>query len=556
MNQTTEGNGLRKFDPRGDQSADTGRQAAKWLSIVRWVSILIILLALATLIRSLPLDRGMAAMNDWISGLGFWGPVVLAGIYIVATVLFVPGTILTLAAGAMFGLFVGFIAVSVGSTLGAAAAFLIARYLARDRVAAMAQGDRRFGAIDRAIGEGGWKIVALLRLSPAIPFNMQNYLYGLTPIRFWPFLLTSWLAMMPGTFLYVYLGHVTGAAVGAGRARTPAEWAMLAVGLLATVAVTVYVTKLARSKLREQMERSADDEQLAESASKQPPSVSKTVVMAIVAVCLSLAAVYTRANAEAIEGWLTGLFGPPQVELKEAYSDSEGGRTIDHAVFDELLAAHVDADGWVDYAGLQRDEAQLNAYLKDLANAPFDELGRDDKLALLINAYNAFTLKLILEHYPLDSIMEIPEDQRWEAQRWNVGGRLWSLNQIEHEQIRPKFVEPRIHFAVVCAAVGCPPLRNEAYDAARLDEQLEDQTAYVHRHGTWFRYDGEANTAHLTKLYQWYADDFQQTFDGPLRFAARYSPELQADLTGGVTPQVKWLPYDWSLNGVGNRQSR
>ncbi|MEX1223174.1 MAG: VTT domain-containing protein, partial [Pirellulales bacterium] len=447
MNHTTEVNGLRKFDPRADQNADTGRQSAKWLSIVRWVSILIILLALATIIRSLPLDRGLAAMNDWLAGLGVWGPVVLAGIYVVATVLFVPGTILTLAAGAMFGLVVGFIAVSVGSTAGAASAFLISRYLARDRVAAMAQGDRRFGAIDRAIGEGGWKIVALLRMSPAIPFNMQNYLYGLTPIRFWPFLLTSWLAMMPGTFLYVYLGHITGAAVGTGRARGPVEWAMLAVGLLATIAVTVYVTKLARRKLQEQMEQSAPEEQLAEPASKQPPNATRTVAMVIVAVCLSLAAVYARAKADTIEGWLTGLFGPPQVEMQEAYADSDGSRSFDHTAFGKLLEAHVDADGWIDYVGLQRDEAQLDAYLEDLANAPFDELGRDEKLALLINAYNAFTLKLILEHYPLESIMDIPEDQRWEAQRWNVGGNRWSLNQIEHEQIRPKFVEPRIHFA-------------------------------------------------------------------------------------------------------------
>lgn len=102
---------------------------------------------------------------------------------------------------------------------------------------------------------------------------------------------------------------------------------------------------------------------------------------------------------------------------------------------------------------------------------------------MLINAY---TIQLILDHYPLASIQDIPGDQRWDAVRWRVGPHTWSLNQIDHEQIRPKCAEPRIHFALVCAAVGCPPLRNEAYTAARLEEQLAGQSAYVHSHPRWF----------------------------------------------------------------------
>ena len=229
------------------------------VTVVRWLSILLIVAALLTILRSLSIGQAMEAIKGWIGGLGIWGPVVWALVYVVATVLLVPGTILTLAAGALFGLVVGTITVSIGSTLGAAFAFLIARYAARDKVAAMAARSRNFGAIDRAIGEGGWKIVALLRLSPAIPFNLQNYLYGLTPVRFWPYVVTSSLAMLPGAFLYIYLGHVTGAAVGADRTRTPAEWAMLAIGLLATAAVTVYVTRLARRKLQEQMTDRIDE---------------------------------------------------------------------------------------------------------------------------------------------------------------------------------------------------------------------------------------------------------------------------------------------------------
>jgi len=177
-------------------------------------------------------------------------------------------------------------------------------------------------------------------------------------------------------------------------------------------------------------------------------------------------------------------------------------------------------------------------------------------LALLINAYNAFTLKLILEHQPIESIMDIPDAERWDAVRWKVDGHVWSLNQIEHEQIRPKFVEPRVHFALVCAAVGCPPLRNEAYDADRIDQQLEDQTEYVHHHRTWLQFDARRNVAHLTKLYNWYGSDFEQNDGSVLQFAARYSPELKQALANGSSPRIEWLPYDWKLNSEKNKQPR
>lgn len=535
----------------------------RMVTVIRWLSMLLILAALLTIVRSLPIGHAMGAMKGWISGLGVWGPVVLVLVYIVATVLFVPGTILTLAAGAMFGLVVGMITVSIGSTLGASLAFLIARYVARDKIAAMAGRNRRFGAIDRAIGEGGWKIVALLRLSPALPFNLQNYLYGLMQIRFWPYVVTSWLAMLPGTFLYVYLGHVTGAAIGTDRSRTLGEWTLLAVGLLATAIVTVYITRLARRKLQEQMSESATDDEATRIANdddhrtgREASRLRSTLILAVVALVMVGAAAYVDVSAGTLERWLGGLFGPPRVELKEAHSEVASGPSFDHATFDSLLRQHVDGDGWIDYAGLHRDEAKLDAYLNTVAVAPFDAMGRNEKLALLINAYNAFTLKLIVEHQPLASIMDIAAAERWDAVRWNVDGRVWSLTQIEHEQIRPKFVEPRVHFALVCAAVGCPPLRNEAYDPSRLDQQLNEQAQYVHKHATWFQFDARSNVLRLTKLYNWYGDDFAQVTGGMRQFAALYSPELKQALERGATPRVEWLPYDWQLNSLDNKQSR
>lgn len=546
---------------RSDAPSTAGALPAKVLSVVRWVSVLLILAAVLTLIRSLPFDQAMAAMKGWIAGLGVWGPVVLALLYIVATVLFVPGTILTLAAGALFGLGVGTATVSVGSTLGASLAFLIARYGAREKVAQMAQGNRHFGAIDRAIDEGGWKIVGLLRLSPAIPFNLQNYLYGLTPVRFWPYAVTSWVAMLPGTFLYVYIGHVTGAAIGTDRQRSAAEWAMLAVGLLATVVLTVYVTRLANRKLKEQVDE-AGDEQAASATPAEAaepatgPSVRRTMMLAVVAVVMVVAAVYVRSNAAAIERSLASLFGPPAVDMQEAYADQPSGPSVDHSAFDALLQSHVDQHGWVDYEGLQADELALDSYLASIAKAPFAELGRDQKLTLLINAYNAATLKLILEHYPIASIQDIPDSQRWDAVRWDIGGNVWSLNQIEHEQIRPKFTEPRVHFALVCAAIGCPPLRNEAFQADRLDQQLQQQAEYVHRHGTWFQYHSDKPELRLTKLYSWYGGDFEQAAGSVTAFAARYDSALQAALESGTAPAPQWLPYDWTLNSLSNQQPR
>ena len=131
------------------------------------------------------------------------------------------------------------------------------------------------------------------------------------------------------------------------------------------------------------------------------------------------------------------------------------------------MKKHVREGGWVDDESLRAEQADLKRYIEAIGAAPFEKLGRDQKLALLLNAYNAFTLELVLEHYPLDSIKDIPSDRRWSDERWKVGGHTWSLEQIEHEQIRPKFVEPRVHFALVCAAIGCPPLRSEAYAADR-----------------------------------------------------------------------------------------
>lgn len=241
------------------------------------------------------------------------------------------------------------------------------------------------------------------------------------------------------------------------------------------------------------------------------------------------------------------------VGVQSAFAQS--GTTFDHADWDALVKKHVDADGWVRYAGFQQDAAQLDAYLQRLAAARLAELPRDEQLALLINAYNACTVRLILDFWDggkLKSIQDIPEARRWKDVRWAIGGKRLSLDQIENQEIRPVFNEARIHFAVVCAAVGCPKLRNEAFVAAKLEQQLEDQTRDAHSNERWFKMDRSGVA--LTKLYEWYGGDFEKAAGSVPAFAARYSPPLRQLLDAGKKPAVRFLDYDWSLNDVKNRR--
>jgi len=237
------------------------------------------------------------------------------------------------------------------------------------------------------------------------------------------------------------------------------------------------------------------------------------------------------------------LFGPPKVTPHEAH-DEQGGR-FDHAELDALLRDVVDGRGHVRYG--QLDAAALDRYLSRLAAAPYEGLSRDEKLALLINAYNAFTLRLILDHRPLASIKDIPDDHRWAARRWRLAGKAYSLEDIEHGLLRAQFAEPRVHFALNCASAGCPPLRAEAYDGRRIEAQLAAQTALVHQDPRWIRFT-PGGALQLTRLYLWYGSDFEAAADTVTRFVARHHPGVAAALAQGKPPEVEWLEYDWSLN--------
>ncbi len=191
---------------------------------------------------------------NWIASLGPLGPIVFIVIYIAACVAFVPGSILTIGAGVIFGVVRGSIYVSIAATLGATAAFLVGRYFARGWVAARLEGNPKFKAIDDAVGREGWKIVILTRLSPIFPFNLLNYAYGLTKVTLRDYVIASWAGMIPGTVMFVYIGSLSSdvaRAASGGGAQTPARWALNALGFAATVAVAIYATRIGTRALRE-----------------------------------------------------------------------------------------------------------------------------------------------------------------------------------------------------------------------------------------------------------------------------------------------------------------
>jgi uncharacterized membrane protein YdjX (TVP38/TMEM64 family) len=193
---------------------------------------------------------------QWIDSLGSVGAIAFITLYIIATVAFLPGSILTLGAGVVFGVIFGSLYVFIGATLGATAAFLVGRYLARGWVSQKIEGNNKFRAIDEAVATEGFKIVFLTRLSPVFPFNLLNYAFGVTGVSLKDYFLGC-IGMIPGTIMYVYIGSLAGSLARIGTEEQPSnptvQWAIRIIGFIATVGVTVYVTRLARKALEEKV---------------------------------------------------------------------------------------------------------------------------------------------------------------------------------------------------------------------------------------------------------------------------------------------------------------
>ena len=212
----------------------------------------VVLLILAVLLWALPVRQYLIAVLTWTQSLGAWGPIFVAIFYVFAAVFFLPGSVLTLGAGFLFGVQVGLLSAWAGATLGACAAFLVGRTVARDWISQKVAKNPRFAAVDEAVGKEGFKIVLLLRLSPVFPFNFLNYALGLTKVSFKHYALASAIGMLPGGLMYTYFGSAARslADVAAGKVEGGvAGQAFFWLGLVATILVTVFVTRLARKSL-------------------------------------------------------------------------------------------------------------------------------------------------------------------------------------------------------------------------------------------------------------------------------------------------------------------
>ena len=252
-------------------------------------------------------------------------------------------------------------------------------------------------------------------------------------------------------------------------------------------------------------------------------------------------------RAEVIEGSL-----PELIE----HGRTSGTAVFDHSEWDRLVRAHARERGRrFDYAGLKREEGALDAYLTTLASADIPSLSGDELAALFINAYNAYTVKTILNgmtpggEFEIESIRDIADVFGVAAH--SVGGHSLSLDDMEHGVLRPIFRDPRVHFAVNCASLSCPPLAEHAFTGGALEEQLEAATSRTLGDPDYVRVEG--GTVVLTKILDWFADDFTDPGNrgaepSVAAFAARYSAEVQTALDENGNAPVRFLDYDWALN--------
>jgi hypothetical protein len=224
-----------------------------------------------------------------------------------------------------------------------------------------------------------------------------------------------------------------------------------------------------------------------------------------------------------------------------------------HSGFARVLSNFV-SNARVDYAGLKAAPVDLDAYLTEIAAVKpgeFTQWPKEDRLALLLNLYNAQTLRLIIDHYPLKSIRSIGilPGAAWRQLIVRFGGQVMSLEHLEHEIIRAEYDEPRIHFALVCAAVSCPPLRPEPYVAARLTAQLGDQTRQFLATKEKNRFDAKEGVLWLSAIFDWYKSDFTKPAGSLENYVKPYLPaESAATLSRAKKVKVRFTNYDWTLN--------
>ncbi len=449
-----------------------------------------------------------------------WAPVLFVVIYAVATALAIPGTILTLAGGALFGVGWGTLLNWIAANLGANLAFGEARALGRDGLKRLL-GDRA-DFLERASRDHGFQALLTLRLIPLVPFNALNFGSGLTGIS-WPgYALATAVGILPGTAVYTFFADAL--LQGSQEASRSAFIRVAVAGaLMILLSFLPYLLKRLNVKL--------------------PGTASLIAALFVCGSALS-------AQDSAIETGAT-----PSIE-----SD-----------FTELLADIVDVPR-VDYAALKERRSELDSVLEAMGRVSESALAEEpdaERLAFWINAYNACMLRRVIDHYPImksggligrikNVFADRPDNSVWQIEdvftgkHCFVAGAVRSQDEIEHEIIRP-IGDPRIHFVVNCAARSCPSLAPFAYRADNLDEQLDQAVrSFILDQRHFAVESGEPTTVHLNKVLDWYQDDFGGV-SGLVEFLAEYVDDDTAALLRADGTRVEFFDYDWTLNDTGTR---
>lgn len=418
-----------------------------------------------------------------------WAAPAFVLIYAGVAALGLPGTPLTLAGGAIFGAVAGTGLNWLGATLGATGAFFLARALGSDTLRQLL--GARASALDSLATTQAFLPLLRLRLIPVVPFNALNFGAGLAGVRPSTYIASTALGILPGTAIYTYFADSLLAGVDGARAQ-----AFQQVGIAAALLIALSFV----------------------------PTLAKRM------------------------GWIAAF------ALAVAYpSRAATAQAIDHGPWSAMLSSYV-TDGLVDYDAFRRDP-RFAAYLQSLGRVTPSRLSSDERLAFWINVYNAYTIELINSRNERASIRNINKRlgitfrSPWAEPIVRVDGRTLTLDDVEHEIIRKQFTDPRIHVALVCAALGCPPLRAEAFVAERLSAQLDDQARRFFATRAKNRVDVASRTVYGSPIFTWYRVDFGDTLAGVGRFWATYidDPAAQALLRSG---EFRWVDteYDWSLN--------
>ncbi len=506
-------------------NADDGTQRRSRGALLRLGALAALLVAAIWVARQTPLGayltlEGVFELIAWL-GNHAWAPAIFVALYATATALAIPGTILTLAGGAIFGFAWGTILNLAGANLGANAAFLIARALGRDGVATlMGRNPNALERLEQVATKHGFQGLLTLRLIPLVPFNVLNFGSGLLPIRWRSYALATLIGIVPGTAVYTLFADAL--LQGSQEARTDALIRVaIAGGLLLLLSFL--------------------------------PALLRRLGVRLPGAALLLAGTLTAAAPRG-----------DSVLAQESLPD--------HAPFSRILASVVHAEG-VDYARLMADSGSLYSYIATLdATAPeaIAQAANDDRLAFWINAYNACMLKRVIDHYPIEPARGLrgignrvagrPANSVWQiddvftGRHCRVAGRARSQDEIEHEIIRP-MGDPRIHFAINCAAVSCPPLIPHAYLGSTLHTQLDDRVHAFVADPLHFRLaegGGQRRVVQINEVLNWFNEDFGG-IPGLRRFLAGY---LTGDVRAALEDpeaEIAFIEYDWTLNDASGR---